>query len=136
RGGAGRPARAGRRRSLAPPMSGPPARRPFRRRHFVLVLCGPLANALLLAAALWWRPAGESFAGLWTGTQRLLPWHAFALANAALLLFALWPHRYRSARGPNDSDGRQLLSIPFWPEEVVRKSHAVYFLLEAEECIR
>src|SRR5262249_33893896 len=117
-------------------VAGFPTTRRLRLRHFVVILGGPLANALLLAAAVWWlTPAGlcgqvgASLGGLPVGV-------AFALASVLMLLLSLWPYRASTPRGRLPSDGLWLWKACSMTGQEVNDIHACYFLAEAAECSR
>lgn len=104
----------------------------FRRRRFLFILAGPLANAALLALAVAAVPPGvswtDSFSVRWAG------WPVFALANAVVLLLNLWPRTIQTALGPVRSDGRNLWNVLFYRPKDTTAAHALWFQLEACEC--
>jgi tetratricopeptide (TPR) repeat protein len=98
-----------------------------RLRRFVVVLGGPLANLLLIAATipLWAQFTAESaiywmFAG-------------FIWGNALVIARNLFPRTFSTGTRMIQSDGLKLLRIPFASNNKVREWHAGWFYLEALE---
>jgi Flp pilus assembly protein TadD len=63
--------------------------------------------------------------------QKLIPLTTFFYANLLVLLVNLWPHTHHLATGPVQSDGKLLLTIPFWSEARVQESHLGWFLMRS-----
>lgn len=110
-----------------------PDPRHFRRRHFLMVLGGPLVHALMLGAVLAWQTPAGLLGQAPDLSEGVSPGLAFAAANALLLVAALFPHNARIGEALAASDGLKLLTVPFLPEAAVRQSHAMFFLLEAQD---
>jgi tetratricopeptide (TPR) repeat protein len=134
--------------------------RHFRLKHFLMILAGPLANAILLAVGVWWAAQGplfrdvssipppEQYAHLEETEQVQFilerAWYfpglyldlTFAAANLVLLLLSLVPYTatLEKVRGP--SDGLSLCTIPFYSQARVEQTHALYFVLEGMECAK
>src|SRR5262249_27974306 len=97
----------------------------------------PLVNVALLAAAVWWlgahRPAARAPAGPGLGFFLTLD---FMAANLFLLFVALLPLRSRlEGAGKVASAGWQLCATPFFSRAGVAQEHALYFVLEGDECM-
>jgi tetratricopeptide (TPR) repeat protein len=114
-----------------------PTLRFCRLKQFLVVLAGPLTNALLMAAALWWWPptvlyrralAGELAVGHFVALT-------FAWANFLSLLGTLLPIQLRQGGRLFSSDGRELLKIPFYPRAGLEGSHSLYFARQGDECM-
>jgi tetratricopeptide (TPR) repeat protein len=116
---------------------GYPTLRFFRLKFFLVVLAGPLMNATVLAAALWWRPLAVLVGqiGHWSKAPGLLPLPVFVVGSLFLLLMSLVPHRFRAAGTVHASDGLQLLLAPFLSRAVRENTHALYFFLEGGDCL-
>ncbi len=80
----------------------------FRIKKCFTVLCGPLANAVLLFIAIKLLPLDD----FWKPTifNGFVPMLLLVLSNVILLLFSLWPSMVTSSAGKLPSDGLQL----FW----------------------
>src|SRR5207249_4926756 len=98
----------------------------LRTRLFLMVLGGPLANALILAAVFSWLPPAAMLAQLMKPSPAMLPGLTLAAASALMLLGTLWPMRVKTSGGELLSDGGQLLRIPFLSEEHLQQLHVHY----------
>jgi tetratricopeptide (TPR) repeat protein len=117
----------------------------IRCRSFLFILAGPAVNVLLFAIVLALMPSTDFrlLKQIFTGSFEMkilfdskpsLPLFfaaTFMLANLYLLASCLWPHRSTRIGLPVESDGLQLLKIPFRTEQVLREAHAAYFAQEA-----
>lgn len=105
----------------------PPDERALRFRRFLVYAGGPLVNALLVLAVLFWLPRPNPFKGMLTTWS---PLQSFALANLVSVILGLLPWRYPTTIGVMDSDGLALLKTPFLPHDQIRKAAATHFLVE------
>lgn len=105
----------------------PKSTRFVRFKEFLLVLSGPLANAVLIVVAVW---LGQHVAG-----YEVAKWAVtvFVYANLFVLALNLFPQVLTLNGQRIPSDGRQLLSIPFLSSDRIRELHASYFTLEGLE---
>ncbi|HEY3488435.1 MAG TPA: site-2 protease family protein [Gammaproteobacteria bacterium] len=85
----------------------------IRLRDFITVLAGPLANISL--ALLIWLVFSEQLEHA-NPSNEPTPALALLLANLVVGLGNLWPFTFRSHFGEMQSDGKQLLLIPFMPQ--------------------
>ena len=105
----------------------PKSTRFVRFKEFLLVLSGPMANAVLIVVAVW---LGQHVAG-----YDVAKWGVtvFVYANLFVLALNLFPQILTLNGQRIPSDGRQLLSIPFLSSDRIRELHASYFTLEGLE---
>jgi tetratricopeptide (TPR) repeat protein len=106
----------------------------FRLRHCLMVLAGPLVNALLAVALAWpgmpAHPERSRPRGVW-----LFPRHLFAAANLVVMAGNLLPYKFRVVDGIVPSDGLQLCTTPFFSRATVEREHARYFAMEGDQCL-
>lgn len=110
----------------------PVTRSLWRLRQWLYVLGGPLTHALFLLAAYLAFP--ESF---YLGYvlpkvfSQFAPLEAFVIANLLLLIMNLAPYTLKKAVGTYQSDGLQLLKLPFAKDEMYDEFERVVPRLEA-----
>lgn len=104
----------------------------FRLRRWIHIACGPLVNAVLIAAVLPFVPHPFRWSTMGQGFD---PVKAFLIANACTLFFNLLPRRTRSSLGPGKTDGLHLLTIPFSSRDEVRRQLALTYALPAGEAL-
>ncbi len=104
----------------------------FKIRRFLMVLGGPMANAILLAGAVMLLPIDERLA--MSVFHGFVPVLIFGLANAFLLAVSLWPYDFDSAAGKLSSDGKLVWKI-WWAGKAEIDQHlAARYWMEAVEC--
>lgn len=106
----------------------------LRRNATIAIAAGPLVNLLILSGTIAYFPVGH-----------ILNWNAlfepvsFAWilfwGNAWILFWNLLPRDVMLPIGKVPTDGRQLINILKDDGEYVREMHAVYFFLNAQECL-
>lgn len=102
--------------------------RHVRRRFFAIIAAGPFVNFVFVAVILTCADRQHLFDIEQQASLRLLPVTAFFYANLLVLLVNLWPYTHKFAVGPLPSDGKLLLTIPFWSEARVQETHLGWFL--------
>lgn len=120
-----------------------------RLKKMLVLLAGPMTNALLLLAGLYWimecnsgyrldktvptKPLPEIYFETYLGREPT-PAVAFVLANALCVLGSLFPHRVMFDGMIVDSDGLGLFGSLFASAETVLQWRANYFFMEAVTC--
>lgn len=112
----------------------PKERRHVRRKFFTIIAAGPLVNLLFAAVILVFVDRQKLFNIEYILDQasfRLLPATAFFYTNLIVLMINLLPFTHHFAVGPLSSDGKLLLTIPFWSETRVQELHLGWFLMKS-----
>lgn len=106
----------------------------FRTKEFLMVLGGPLANALLLTLAIKCLMLDDSFQE--TPFSGFIPMVLLALGNVLLLFYSLWPHMVNSAAGKTSSDGLLLLQVWGFKKPQIEATLAARYLYEGNQCLQ
>jgi hypothetical protein len=104
----------------------------YHAKHFVIVIAGPLANAILMAASF--AAMDGSLAGFGAIAQKLVPLQMFFIANLLIVIENLWPRQIVTAFGKSPSDGKQLLETLKMDPIRALKRHAAGFIWESVLC--
>ncbi len=91
----------------------------YRRKLFLIVLGGPLINSFAIFALLLFYPGYELVSDIFS--PRLSIASAFFWANTEVLLTNLLPFRYYSIMGKTDSDGLNMIKLPFLAKEEIEQ---------------
>jgi hypothetical protein len=107
----------------------------FRLKYFLIILAGPLANAVVFALVFTFVGPGQISVDRFGDSP---PLALLAIANLCLIFVTLIPLRlmmqYGQVRRLVASDGLALLTIPFMRRDVALQYHADCFRLEGAEC--
>jgi Tfp pilus assembly protein PilF len=104
----------------------------FHAKHFAIVVAGPLANAILMAASF--AAMDGSLSGFGSITRQLLPLQMFFIANVLIVIENLWPRQIATVFGKSSSDGKQLLEALKKDPTRALKRHAAGFIWESILC--
>jgi hypothetical protein len=110
----------------------PKCTRYVRLRHFAVISCGPLVNALLmgLGVVALGHLADLDLPETLVMTSIFVALMAFILANVFMLIINLFPHMIHLSIGRKPNDGLALLSTPFMSSASVAQLHAARSCLE------
>jgi hypothetical protein len=104
----------------------------YRLRECVFVLGGPLTNVVALLIAIILLPLDQQLES--TPFDGVAPVLFFALGNAALLLYSLWPRTVNSVRGRIPNDALLFWRILRTKETQIEETLSWRYLYEASEC--
>jgi len=104
----------------------------FRLRKMITTAAGPLFNGLLILAVLPWMSLPNPFAGFLSSWN---PLGGFVLANLWALILSLFPWRFSTTIGVQESDGLAILRSPFMTDDQVRTGAAVHFLVQGHSSL-